>query len=94
MDEYGGGKTFLLVINVLFANWKLQHVTIGLFEANDTTSVGLTKQLKAFLETFGLKSKVLCYVKNEGTNWETMITTLKSTISCEVLNLSRFYSIC
>ncbi len=84
----------MLVINVLFANWKPRHVTIGLFEANDTTSVGLTKELKAFLEIFGLTSKILCYVKNERTNLETVTTTLKLTISCEVLSLSRLYSIC
>jgi len=39
------------------------------------------------LEKFGFTLKVLCYVKDEGTNLETMTITLKSTISCEVLNL-------
>jgi hypothetical protein len=43
--------------------------------------------LKALLKKFGLTSKVLCYVKDEGTNLETMTIALKSTISCEVLNL-------
>jgi hypothetical protein len=39
------------------------------------------------LEKFGFTSKILCYVKNEGTNLGTMTTTLKSIISCEALNL-------
>jgi hypothetical protein len=83
----GHQNTFVFVINFLFVNWKHRHVTIRLFEANDNISVGLTKQLKTLLEKFGLTSKVLCYVKDEGTNLETMTITLKSTISCEVLNL-------
>jgi len=39
------------------------------------------------LEKFGLASKLLCYVKDEGTNLGTMTTTLKSVLSCEALNL-------
>jgi hypothetical protein len=60
---------------------------IGLFEANEIISARLTKQLKALLEKFGLTSKVLCYVKNEGTNLETMTIALKPIISCEALSL-------
>jgi hypothetical protein len=60
---------------------------IGLFEANEIISARLTKQLKVLLEKFGLTSKVLCYVKNEGTNLETMTIALMSIISCEALSL-------
>jgi len=46
-------------------------------------------------ESFSLTSKVLCFVKDEGINLRTMVTTLKSLISCEVLNLkSPFDSAC
>jgi hypothetical protein len=47
----------------------------------------LARQLKALLEKFGLTSKVLYYVKNKGTNLSNMITSLKSMIACEALNL-------
>jgi len=47
----------------------------------------LAKQLKAMLEKFGFISKVLCYVKDKGTNLINMITTLKYVISCEALSL-------
>jgi hypothetical protein len=50
---------------------------IRLFEANDTTGA----KLKALLEKFGFTLKVLCCVKDEGTNMGTMTTTLKSIIS-------------
>jgi hypothetical protein len=39
----GHQNTFALVINFLFVDWKHQHVTIGLYEANDNTGVGLAK---------------------------------------------------
>jgi len=60
---------------------------IRLFEANDTTSAKLAKQLKVLLEKFGFTLKVLCCVKDEGTNLGTMTITLKSVISWEALNL-------
>jgi hypothetical protein len=60
---------------------------MGLFKANDTTWHGLVRQLKVMLEKFGFTSKILCYVKVEGTNLRTMTTTLKSVISCEALTL-------
>ncbi len=55
-------------MNFLSSNSKPHHVIIGNFEANDTNGQGLAKQLKAMLENFGLTSKVLCYVKDEGTD--------------------------
>jgi hypothetical protein len=58
--------TFAFVVNFLSSDWKPHHVTIGIFEANDTARQGLAKQLKAMLEKFGFTSKVLCYVKDEG----------------------------
>jgi len=60
---------------------------MGLFKANDIIGYWLAKQLKAMLEKFGLSSKILCYVKDEGTNLWTMTTTLKLVISCEAFNL-------
>jgi hypothetical protein len=57
------------------------------FEANDTTGMGLAKQLKAILENFGFTSKVLCYVKNKVINLARLTIALKSVISCEALNL-------
>jgi hypothetical protein len=41
---------------------------IGLFEANDTMGMWLARQLKALLEKLGFKSKVLCSMKDKGTN--------------------------
>ncbi len=51
------------------------------------TGQGLAKQLKVMLEEFDLTSKVLCYVKDEGTNLVIMTIALEFVISCEALSL-------
>jgi len=83
----GQHDTFTFVVNFLSLDWKPHHVTIGLFEPNDTTRQGLAKQLKVMFDKFALISKVLCYVKDEGTNLANMITTLKYVILYETLSL-------
>jgi hypothetical protein len=83
----GHHDTFAFVVNFLSTNWKPHHVIVGLFKPNDTMGVGLARQLKTMPEKFGLISKVLCYVKDKGTNLANMTTTLKSIISCEALSL-------
>ncbi len=49
--------------------------------------VGLAIQLKAMFEKFGFTSKVLCYMKLEGTNLASMTPTFKSMISCEAFSV-------
>jgi len=79
---------FALVINFISPQWEPHHVIVGLFEANDIAKVGLARQLKGLLERFQLTFKILCYVKDEGTNLGTMITTLKYVMTCEEALLS------
>jgi hypothetical protein len=87
----GQQDTFVLIVHFLSTNWKPHHVIVGLFKPNDTMGVGLARQLKTMPEKFGLISKVLCYVKDKGTNLANMTTTLKSIISCEALSLLVFF---
>ncbi len=47
----------------------------------------MIKQLKALFEKFGIISKVLCYVKDEGISLAIMTTSLKFVISCDALYL-------
>jgi hypothetical protein len=83
----GQHDTFAFVAKKNSIDWKPHHVIRGLFEANDIMGAGLARQLKTMLEKFGLTSKVLCYVKDEGINLASMTIALKSIISCEALNL-------
>ncbi len=80
-------NTFTLVINFLSPQWEPHHVIMGLFDANDIMKVGLARQLKGLLERFQFTFKILCYVKDEGTNLGTMTTTLKYVMTCETLTL-------
>jgi hypothetical protein len=79
--------TFALVINFLTPQWEPCHVCVGLFEVDGTTKVELTRQMKALLDKFKLTSKILCFVKYEGTNLGTMVATLRFVVTCEALKL-------
>ncbi len=64
--------------------WEPCHVCMGLFEANDTIEARLIKQMKVLLETFKVTSKILWFVKDEGTNLKTMTVTLKSLVMSSI----------
>jgi hypothetical protein len=87
MNEQGVVRYFCSCWKFVFSILEAHHVTIGLFEANDTMGVELARQLKTMLKKFGLTSKVLCYVKDKGTNLANMTIILNFVISCEALNL-------
>jgi hypothetical protein len=47
------------------------------------------------LEKYGLRKKIIAYVKNEGSNLNAMIIELKHVVNCESLGLEeRFQSTC
>jgi hypothetical protein len=45
------------------------------------------KNLIDLLDAYGVKNMTLAYVKNKGSNLNTMISVLKSIMKCEVLDL-------
>jgi hypothetical protein len=47
----------------------------------------LAKKLIDLLEKYNLRKKIAEYVKDEGSNLNTMTIVLKSVVSCEVLDL-------
>jgi hypothetical protein len=59
-------------------------MTIGLFEATRTIGQTLTTNLIKLLNQYGLRKKMIAYVKDERSNLITMTTTLKSIMRCEV----------
>ncbi len=60
-------------------------MTIGLFEAIETTRQALAKSLIELLDKYSLRKKFIAYVKDEGSNFNVMIGALKSVINCESL---------
>jgi hypothetical protein len=82
-----GHDIFALVINFLGNDWQPKHITFGLFEPIDTNGQTLVKKLTELLDNYALRKKIIAYVKDEGSNLNTMISTLKSIISCDMLGL-------
>jgi hypothetical protein len=43
------------------------------------------------LDQYGLRNKIIAYVKDEGSNFNTMIIALNSIIECEILGLNESF---
>jgi hypothetical protein len=50
----GGVDTFAIVIIFLNEFWTFMHVTVGLFEVNETNGQSMAIQLESLLSKFGL----------------------------------------
>jgi len=82
----GAHDIFGLVIN--FLGFDLPKcVTIGLFEAIKTNGQALANNLTKLLDQYGLKNKIIAYVKYEGSNLNTMTIALKYVLKCKVFGL-------
>jgi len=51
----------------------------------------LGKNVIELLDSYALKKKIIVYVKDEGSNLNTMTTTLKSVVTCDVLGLEEIF---
>ncbi len=58
-----------------------------MFEAIKTTRQALSNNLTKLFDQYGLRNKIIVYVKNEGSNLNTMTIALKFVVKCEVLGL-------
>ncbi len=58
----GVKDVFALVINFLNERWQPQRITIGPFEANETTRV-MVKNLTEMLNQYDLKKQIVACVK-------------------------------
>jgi hypothetical protein len=79
----GGMDTFTMVTNYLDETWTLMHVIMGLFEVHKIISNATTLQILILLEKIGLVYCVIDFVKDEGNNLGTRVTTLQPIIDCE-----------
>ncbi len=51
----------------------------------------MAKNLIELLDIYGLRNKIIVYVKDEGSNLNTLIDILKSIIQCETLGLEESF---
>ncbi len=72
------------MINFLRDDWQPKHITFGLFEPINTIGQTLAKMLTKLLDNYTLRRNIIIYVKDEGSNLNTMTIVLKSIISCDM----------
>jgi hypothetical protein len=66
-------------------------VIIGLFETIETSGQALAKSLIELLDKYGLRKKIIAFVKDEGSNLNAMINALKSIVNYESLRLKESF---
>ncbi len=66
-------------------------MTIGLFKAIETIGQILAKILIDLLDKYGLRKKIIAYVKDEEFNFNAMTAILKSIVSCEYFVLEESF---
>ncbi len=81
-----------MVINFLDENWQPKKVIIGLFEITKTTGQTLVINLNEHLDSYGLKKKIIAYLKDEGAILNSMTITFKSIVNCEILGLEESFN--
>ncbi len=68
-----------------------KHITISLFDGVQTSSQALTRNLQDLLEKYGLRKKVVAYVKDEGFNLEITIIVFKLVVDFEILSMEESF---
>ncbi len=82
---------FALMINFLGNDWQPKHVTIGLFDVTNNTGQTLVRSLTMLLDKYGLRKKIIAYVKDKGSNINAMTVALKVVVNCEFLGLEESF---
>ncbi len=87
--------TFAMVIIFIDSLWQPIHVISGIFEVSNTSSATMANQLRTLLDSFGLLTTVIAYVKFERWNLNTLTSILIFVFSCYSLQLAfPFVNLC
>jgi hypothetical protein len=62
----GAHDVFAIVVNFLSNKWEAKHITIGQFEASNTSGVTMAPRLQQLLDKLFFTQTILVYVKDEG----------------------------
>ncbi len=82
---------FALVMIFWGSNLKSKHVILGLFEVFEIIRQALTKKLIEFLNEYGLRNKIIEYVKGKGSNLNMMTNAIKFVVKCDNLSLEESF---
>jgi len=64
-----------------------------LFEVIKTMKQTITNNLTKLFNQYGSRNKIIVYVKNKGSNLNTMSIVLKFVVKCEVLGLDEVFKV-
>jgi hypothetical protein len=67
-----GHNMFIPVIDFMTSLWVCCHVTMGLFEAIDTSKIEIVTHVKYLLSSYNLLDKLVAYVEDKGGNLSTL----------------------
>jgi hypothetical protein len=81
----GNCDIFALVVNFLNAYRQPKQMTFGLFEATETIRQALAINLNHLLNSFGLRKKIITFIKDEGGFLNAMISTLRYVVHYDIL---------
>ncbi len=87
----GAHDLFVLVIIFLGFNWKPKQVTLSLFEVVEIIRQVLVRNLIELLDAYGLRNKIITYVKDQGSNLNTLTNALNFVVKCEILGLEESF---
>jgi hypothetical protein len=76
-----GFDIFALVMNFFDDAWVPKHVNFGLFEAPNIADVVLVEIVKPLLAKFQFTHKIVAYVKDKGSNLNTLVAGLSTIVS-------------
>jgi hypothetical protein len=66
--SHEGFDKFALVVNYIYNNWELCHITISIFKVHETLGTTMVLQLRDLFACFDLCEKIITYVKDESAN--------------------------
>jgi hypothetical protein len=87
----GAHDVFTLVIIFLGFDWKPKIIIIGLFEATKIIGQTLARNHIDLLDEYGLRKKIITYVKDEGSNLNALTSALNFVVNCETLGLEESF---
>lgn len=74
-----------MAINFINYEWTPCHVTMGLFEALDSSRATMANQIKAMLARYPIPVKIFTYIKEESSNICVLASALNNMICCATL---------
>jgi hypothetical protein len=63
---------FAFIINILGNDWRPKYAITGLLEVIETLWQALPQNLTNLLDKYNLRTKIIVYVKDEGSNFNAM----------------------